>query len=432
MCATLHNLFGASSSRKLRTASTRLRPSLTQLEDRWVLSPITPFVVDNLHNSGPGSLRAAIEKANQRRGPQTIEFSNKFDEPKTIRISGQLDITDNGLTIIGPAGGVTINAHSESRVLVLEQGAGVHMSNVNIVGGFADNDYGGGVYNRGDLTLTHCVIDGDRATALKRFPFGNTSYGGGVYNASTATLTMLNCTVENDKVEAKGQPGSLANVYGGGIANYGGIVNLMSCTFSGNQSDGYGGAFYNYGTSYMTNCTFSGNATHTDFRKGGALYNQGDASLVSCTFTKNAANKGYGGGIYCYNSLDIWNTIVALNTAGRGNADVYGTFHSGGPTDPATGGHNLIGSTTGSNGFKPAPTGTDQAGNALKPVVPKLGDLSANGGFTKTVPLLEGSIGINQGAVYNIAGTNDPVTTDQRGLPLDNPPDIGAFQIQRT
>ena len=53
-----------------------------------------------------------------------------------------------------------------------------------------------------------------------------------------------------------------------------------------------------------------------------------------------------------------------------------------------------------------------------------LAPLGSYGGPIETIALLPGSAAIGKGAA--VGG----VTTDQRGFPLDSPPDIGAFQSQ--
>ena len=59
---------------------------------------LTAFTVINLLDSGPDSLRAAVEAANANPGPATIDFATTGTIALT---SGQLDITDS-LTINGP------------------------------------------------------------------------------------------------------------------------------------------------------------------------------------------------------------------------------------------------------------------------------------------------------------------------------------------
>ena len=60
-----------------------------------------------------------------------------------------------------------------------------------------------------------------------------------------------------------------------------------------------------------------------------------------------------------------------------------------------------------------------------------LAPLGNNGGPTQTMALLPGSAAIGAGVIADYPGTTTPITTDQRGEPLDSPnPDIGAFQTQ--
>ena len=60
-----------------------------------------------------------------------------------------------------------------------------------------------------------------------------------------------------------------------------------------------------------------------------------------------------------------------------------------------------------------------------------LAPLANNGGPTQTMALLPGSPAIGAGVIADYPGTTTPITTDQRGDPLDTPnPDIGAFQTQ--
>ena len=96
------------SSRARRGNRRRLRPALLSLEERRLLAT---FTVTSTADSGAGSLRAAIEQANAANGVNTINFSSLFDTPQTIGLrSGQLALSDSGLTITGPASGVTLNA----------------------------------------------------------------------------------------------------------------------------------------------------------------------------------------------------------------------------------------------------------------------------------------------------------------------------------
>ena len=81
-------------ARRRQPAANRL--TFETLENRCML---TAFTVINLLDSGPDSLRAAVEAANANPGPDTIDFATTGTIALT---SGQLDITDS-LTINGPA-----------------------------------------------------------------------------------------------------------------------------------------------------------------------------------------------------------------------------------------------------------------------------------------------------------------------------------------
>jgi hypothetical protein len=63
-------------------------------------------------------------------------------------------------------------------------------------------------------------------------------------------------------------------------------------------------------------------------------------------------------------------------------------------------------------------------------VAPELTALGFFGGPTKTAALSPSSPAVHKGTRAEYAGKNKPLDTDQRGLPLNTPPDIGAFQLQ--
>ena len=72
-------------------------------------------------------------------------------------------------------------------------------------------------------------------------------------------------------------------------------------------------------------------------------------------------------------------------------------------------------------------------GNIVLTSIANLGlaPLGNFGGPTQTIALLPGSPASGAGVIADYPGTTTPITTDQRGEPLDTPnPDIGAFQTQ--
>ena len=417
LLTAIQNLFAINSSRNHHKSSTRLRPLLMALEGRQLLSTFVVNTTSDIQLPHKTTLRQAVEEANAKGGYNTITFSPLFDTPQRISIAYQLTVKHDFLTIDGPAAGLTISTFREVRLLAVESNAKVQASNLTFTGGQAISDEGGGVYNGGALTLTNCTVTNNRAESSYR-----NTYGGGVYNGN-GKLTMVNCTISNNKAGTKDN--SLADAWGGGIANYGGTVDLENCTINNNSAVGNfrgssGGGLYNYhGNAFLTNCTFVGNTADD----GGGMQNNGDAVLVSCTFTQNSAIKG--GGIFLWKSLDILNTVVSGNKSLTKGPDVYGRVHSGGNDNPR-GGNNLIGNTSESSGWvSTAAGGTDQTN-----IYAGLAALGDNGGPTQTVALYSNGAAFHNGTRVNYAGTNKPLLTDQRGLPLNTPPDIGAFQTQ--
>jgi hypothetical protein len=241
-------------------------------------------------------------------------------------------------------------------------------------------------------------------------------------------IAMSSSFIDN---EASGAFSATGDHHGGAIFD-GDEVELIGCTFIGNQAQG-GGAIYN-DADYklgMANCTLAKNSvSFNGGGGGGAILNRSYFTAGALTISDNTAD-GYGGGIY--NDFEssgkpfrasVMNSIIAGNHASHGSAsDVFGTFESEG--------YNLVGISSAGNGFT---MGTDRSGTVFGPLDPKLGPLAYNGGSTATMALLPDSPAIDQGGVKG--------NVDQRGYtrPYDNPAvpnaqngtDIGAFEAQAT
>ena len=98
-------------------------------------------------------------------------------------------------------------------------------------------------------------------------------------------------------------------------------------TFSGNESDEYGGAIYNDGDMTVTGATFTDNLAPY----GGAIYNNHDASIEGSSFTWNKAptlsgdpDNSYGGAIYTeLGDLHAGHITVTANAAGFDGGGIY-------------------------------------------------------------------------------------------------------------
>ena len=256
--------------------------------------------------------------------------------------------------------------------------------------------YGGGVDNYdGTATLNDCTISGNSAGFA----------GGGVYS-KLGTVILTDCTIS----------GNTAAQENGGVAN-GGTATLTGCTISGNSAK-YGAGVYNFhtGTATLADCTISGNSAEI---RGGGISNSGTVMLTDCTISGNSAKDG--GGLYNgYQKATLTGTIVAGNSDQSGPSDIV-SF----PATAVTGSYNLIG-TGHSGGIVNGSQGNIVLSSLTNLGLAPLGDY---GGPTETMALLPGSVALGVGTAADYPGTTTPITTDQRGFPVDSPnPDIGAFQ----
>jgi hypothetical protein len=367
---------------------------LQALEERQLLSN---FTVSNTNDSGTGSLRQAIDQADAAGGTNTINFNTNpahgtnFNTPQTISItSGNLIIQNNNLTIIGPAGALTLSGanNNGNRILTVQSGTAT-ISQMTFSGAYSASDSGGAIYNRGILTLSYCTFSNDTASTNNvNFP----SSGGGIYN-NGGTLTVKFCTFSNDTT-----------------------------------SGGYGGAFANaFGTANLTYCTFANNGGQNSLTKhptyeGGAIYNgsinsQPTTTLTNCTVAYNTASYR-GGGIFNYSgTLKLQSTIVAGNSAPQGN-DIYAG--SDGSVTLTSLGNNVIGDSSYSDNSNWVRSGSTADKLHQNPL---LAPFNSYGGPTQTMALLPGSPAIGFGAP--VPG----ILNDQRGFTLIGTPlDAGAFQ----
>ncbi len=355
------------------------------------------ITVTNTNDSGPGSLRAAIQNA---AAGDTINFSLTY--PATITLSTPLELGNN-LTISGPDASLLSISGGNSVV--------VFVTSANFSGFFPRGPTISGV------TIEH----------------GSSNYGGGIRN-DYGFLTLINSTVS----------GNSTSFDGGGIFNYCCSVTLINSTVSGNSALQGGGIFNNgtpfptfsgavgYSTVYLTNSTVSGNSAGT--AGGGGIYNGefldellgeffGVVILNNSTVWGNTSQgpEGSAGGIFNAGALYVKNSILANNT--ESNC---------GTTETALAisyGHNLsdeatcVGFFTGPGDLNSTPAGLDPGG------------LKNNGGPTQTIALLSTSVAVNAIPLsptnYCTDAFGDPITTDQRGVPRPQGPacDMGAYEF---
>jgi hypothetical protein len=368
-----------------------------------------------------GTIQAALDDDRVTAG-DTILVTDAIHTEAGITVHKQVTIQGQG------ADQTTVQAHATmeeapDRVFLIAAGATVTIRDLTIRHGNAHLDEvdwrcGGGIANKGTLTVENCVIHDNT---------GNN--GGGIWSYN-GQLTVINCSIHHNTAD-RVAPDGYDDGFGGGIELEGeDTMTLVSSTIRDNEAKSQGGGIYEaYGsTAELTNCTLSGNESTT---YGGGLYVMGVAHLTHCTVASNLARaeraagqiavrvrKDHlraGGGVYVMGTVHMTNSIVAHNEKGDcqlSPPDAYGTRGR-----LATNQSNLV---------------EDGSCEAAISGDPLLGPLADNGGRVQTHALLAGSPAIDAMAAVHLT-----IETDQRGLPRpvacgspDTPGDLGAFEVQ--
>lgn len=369
------------------------------------------FVTSTDINAAEG-LRSVLAAAIEG---DTITFDvSVFNSSRTINLGGTELAVTKAITIQGPgANKLTISGGNLSRVFSIAPGlSGVTISGLTITqGGNVPN--GGGIFVSSRLDLNDVVLKGNAAGVS----------GGAIYN-NYQTVSLNNCIVTGNVVVNGSGGGVYVQNQGSSTPGLTGILNVRNSTFSANEARGTGsggGIFNSQGTGRISNSTFSGNSS---FAGGSAIYHSGPQPLriVNSTLTLNTDTLGTFA--VAGNASDsINNSIVAGNVGG----DITGM----------NGSNNLIGNGDGSN-FVNGVNG-NIVGTTANPADPKLTALRNYGGPTPTHGLLSDSPARNAGdnSVSVDPETNQPLTTDQRGMTrffqgfaAAGVVDIGAFELQ--
>jgi hypothetical protein len=263
------------------------------------------FTVSNTHDSGPGSLRAAILGANAHGG--RIVFKPHVSGKITL-LSALPGLAAN-ITILGPGKqSLAVSGANAFPVFSMNSGTTNTIFGLTIADGWTlgtffppHYTFASGISNAGSLQLVDCVVS-NCASVM--------SLGAGIYNAGN--LDLNRCLV-TDCFEPNGDTFNL----GGGIYN-GGTLNIANstianCTGGGNTTGG--GGIYNAGTLFMSGSTIR-DCDNTIEGDGGGILNEAQAVLNNCVISNCFGF--WAGGIKTYGSLWMTNCSVLNNLANEG------------------------------------------------------------------------------------------------------------------
>jgi hypothetical protein len=304
--------------------------------------PNAIFTVTNLNNSGPGSLRLALNQANASDGPDLIDIQVNG----TIKLDWdlpQIAGADEDLVINGPSNGVTINGNGHQVFYVNHRG--LTLSNVKITNAYFVGDFGGSaIYNdHGKLNVINNTFIANNSTAVYTnfgtVTIANSTFDGNIGGQGAAlfndsgTIHIANSIFRNNNTGSSGNPS--VPLGGGAIYHLGGTLNVYNTTLYGNSAQAGGAMLLKGGTVNLANTTFISNtAAASAGGTGGAMYIvDGTINLTNNTITNN--NAGTGGGIYVnFGTTSFTNTIIANNSI----INCAGTIVDGGGnlTFPAT------------------------------------------------------------------------------------------------
>ncbi|MEO8457397.1 MAG: choice-of-anchor Q domain-containing protein [Chloroflexota bacterium] len=289
----------------------------------WLLLPIggsaaAPLIVDNLGDSGPGTLRQEMLIALGTPGEDTINFSvsGTIVLATTLPQSSSADglIIDGAGQDVTVSGGDAVTIDLVTGKLDLKNIAITHGNGGDGIGGALDNRgtltltnvtmsdnsaaFGGAIYNRGSLTITNSTLTGNKATA------GN----GGAIEGAAGSVTTTGSTFSNNT--ASDEIGAAA----GGAVHAVGAADFTGTIFLGNSSAN-GGALAAEGETTISDDTFTGNMATS----GGAIHNGASATTLltgSVLIANNATTEhGNGGGLINFGALTVQDTRITHNTA---------------------------------------------------------------------------------------------------------------------
>lgn len=301
------------------------------------------FVVINLNDSGPGSLRDAISQANANAGPDVITFLKGLTG--VLPVSSQLSISDT-LTVKGPGPSkLSLDGGFGTRVFSVtdlndQVDSLLTISGLTFVNGFQPtvDSSGGAIATQESLNIFDCVFMGNSANHPGGAIFATQLTDGG----AAISISIQKTSFLNNQVTADVDAGAIS-------AKVRGDITIRKCDFTGNFSGGTGGAGVLEVGRGSTLLVEQSNFTANQGVDAGALHLGGDPQIDivvrKCRFVGNRATEGDAGGLRLAARLGSEARIISSTFSGNIAAEDGGALS----ILPEAGIVSIVGSTFASN-----------------------------------------------------------------------------------
>jgi hypothetical protein len=371
---------------------------------------------------------------------------------------------ENGATPLEDGAGMLAGVDGDWRAVDVRVVNTTFRNNVAIQ--TAQDGGGGGIYAVGtrSLVIAGSVFEGNQG-----------SNGGGVYSLGSPVVTIVDSRFsDNTATGTGGNPGNGGNAGAIGVDGAQRTVTICRTRILENHSNAYGTGFFSVGYDAQSPTTFyrvafERNVQTSASQFAAGAYIQGvpftirDSSFIdneanaftglflgpvasgtieNSTFSGNVARTALGGAM----SVGTTAAVTIVNSTIVGNTALFAAGINVGATNALTLRNVILANNIGTNAFNPwnisrpvagsnviefpryrqPPTGQEEpaaVATALQWVNPQVLPPAWNGGDTRTAAIAPGSPGHNTGTATGAT------TADQRGLPRDGTPDIGAYEV---
>ena len=287
------------------------------------------IINSSIENNGQSGVVRGGGIAN--RGNGTVTLQNSTLRGNTAAAGGGVYNAGGTLLLQGSTVKLNVASSGEGGGIFTEASGILNIDTSTIISNRAEgaSGSGGGIFNRGDLTLTGSEVRQNSAI----------DQGGGIYNDSISLMNIENSTIaDNVSGNEGGGLYSLSDMYmvmssitgnsaadsGGGIFNNGGTVTITdnSVISTNRTTSNSGGGILNSvsGTLSLTSSSIDGNEAAN---YGGGIANGGALTIRDSTIRGNTVAFWFGGGIYNNGPMTITRSLIADNTANLRGGGIY-------------------------------------------------------------------------------------------------------------